>query len=1091
LALVKATYGALFNHLVARVNASIAGDAGAGGKAKGKGRGAAKGASIGILDIFGFESFLVNSFEQLCINYCNEALQQQFNLFVLRNEQEEYDREGIPWSFIEFPENQDVLDLIAFKGTGILNILHDQCRTPGASDKTFAMAMYNKCTPHKRFEADARQTAEQLFGVHHYAGLVEYDVEGFVEKTRDELPKSGSDLLHSSNNELVKAIADVLEAAAAPAKKKPGARAGGAGQRPTVGIQFSTQLQSLRSKIDATSPHYIRCIKPNNALVPDVFDAALIADQLRCAGVIEAVRVSRLGYPQRFAHTQFISRYQILGRKMKKKANSKKFNPAKALVHSIAQNMPVDQGDDVGIQVGKTKVFLRRSAYDLLEKMRRERVASASVSIQRIGRGFLCKRRYKKASGGLIIIQCFVRKVLATKLVGEMRRQHNSIILQRAWRKYSARNRYLSTKCIARWCQTHYRGSIGRRQYDEVNREVKARYLQSRWRGYYALQSFKTHLNAILTIQCARRCLVARRELSLLKAEAKDFANVAKERDILRKEATALKAEIHKLKEESVAAPVQVFDAVADGKKDAEIESLQSALEQLSKEKESTGIELKEVNETLTTLKSERDMVVGALDDIKQVNESLQTKLDSREEELKSREEELNSREEELRCANDDLEQTKKDLDELEKSKVNLNGSSDVQESSAVPQSPAVQESPRGINTESTQDVPEMVELKDAQVVVLKEELEDLKETNETLQIDNDQLMTENLALTSKTADLAKSIDEMRKNIDNQPTRRLSEMSESQKDADTAIEEESTFAIEDKKSMAIEERHASAINPSVCTSLTADISEEEVTKLRDENQILRKQLSLLRINNEIEFDEDEDYEDSLVGESRSDTSEFIGETNDVPEHVMKQILAEVEIVTEEVIVKTRAESESKIADLESEMEELKGEMERSKRLAKYDLDDMTRVNRSLRGELETIAEEKEAIEEELEIKCEEFDALNEDVERFAETFASQHGELQNLETQVKKLQIENEKLRSASADRKKRIGELESQVDVKQAVGSELGKLWDELNRLKGASSPEPGHRKSLQRSHDSSDSEEMSSEGEEISSEEESEEEN
>ena len=91
-------------------------------------------------NIFGFESFQVNSFEQLCINYTNEALQQQFNLFVLRNEQEEYDREGIPWSFIEFPENQDVLDLIAFKGTGILNILHDQCRTPGASDITFAQA---------------------------------------------------------------------------------------------------------------------------------------------------------------------------------------------------------------------------------------------------------------------------------------------------------------------------------------------------------------------------------------------------------------------------------------------------------------------------------------------------------------------------------------------------------------------------------------------------------------------------------------------------------------------------------------------------------------------------------------------------------------------------------------------------------------------------------------------------------------------------------------------------------------------------------------------------------------------------------------
>ena len=255
---------------------------------------------------------------------------------MLRNEQELYDREGIPWSFIEFPENQDVLDLIDFKGSGILNMLHDQCRTPGASDKTFALAMYEKCSSHGRFEADSRQVAQQLFSVHHYAGLVEYDVVGFVEKNRDELPKSGSDLLMSSSNDFVKKLAEILQpnsstssAAARGGKKLMSPRSGGGATRPTVGIQFSSQLHSLRQKIDDTSPHYIRCLKPNNLLVPDHFDTALIADQLRCAGVIEAVRVSRLGYPQRFSHSQFIARYRVLGRKLKKKSSTKKYNPGK------------------------------------------------------------------------------------------------------------------------------------------------------------------------------------------------------------------------------------------------------------------------------------------------------------------------------------------------------------------------------------------------------------------------------------------------------------------------------------------------------------------------------------------------------------------------------------------------------------------------------------------------------------------------------------------------------------------------------------------------------------------------------------------
>lgn len=276
-ALIKATYGTLFSYLVGRINASVSGSDGAGAATRTRKNGASE-ASIGILDIFGFESFQSNSFEQLCINYCNEALQQQFNRYVLRNEQEEYDREGIPWSYIEFPEvrpaylllrsydsntndvlqNQDVLDLIDLKGTGIINILHDQCRTPGASDKSFSMLMYEKCTPHSRFEADPRMVAEKLFAIHHYAGLVEYSVDGFMEKNKDELPKSSAELLLSSSNKFVKIIANEMvhpSSAPTPAKKQLSSPRGSSSQRPTLGIQFSAQLHDLRKKIDDTSPH--------------------------------------------------------------------------------------------------------------------------------------------------------------------------------------------------------------------------------------------------------------------------------------------------------------------------------------------------------------------------------------------------------------------------------------------------------------------------------------------------------------------------------------------------------------------------------------------------------------------------------------------------------------------------------------------------------------------------------------------------------------------------------------------------------------------------------------------------------------------
>ena len=318
-ALLKTTYGALFTYLVQRINASIA------FKKDGNNHVAnmQPAASIGVLDIFGFESFHQNSFEQLCINYCNEALQQQFNAFVLKNEQAEYEREGIEWDFIEFPENQDVLDLIEKRGTGILSILDDQCRAPGPSDKAFAINVYNQCKSQTRFHASRKQTATLHFSVHHYAGPVEYTSLGFVEKNRDELPKETTEMLKTSEVPFVQDLAFIIEHAHEEALAGGGLgavstvsrsfhRADSSVGRATVGGQFRRQLRDLRKKIDTTTPHYIRCIKPNDLLVPDLFDRAIVAEQLKCGGILEAIRVARAGFTQHYPHSDFVRRYRSL-----------------------------------------------------------------------------------------------------------------------------------------------------------------------------------------------------------------------------------------------------------------------------------------------------------------------------------------------------------------------------------------------------------------------------------------------------------------------------------------------------------------------------------------------------------------------------------------------------------------------------------------------------------------------------------------------------------------------------------------------------------------------------------------------------------
>lgn len=400
-ALIKATYGGLFDYLVKNVNERIT--------FKGPG---VKAAYIGVLDIFGFEVFKKNSFEQLCINYCNEALQQQFNKVVFSTEQAEYEKEGIEWSFIEFPDNKEVLDLIDNKGSGIIPILNDMCTAVGLTDLNFARDMYQR-VKNPRFEANHLHVGKGQFVVHHYALSVTYDTDGFVEKNKNELPKEATQLLESSSKPLVQSLAKIISPPA-PAAKGPGAgpvrRFGGKKKVRTVGATFVQQLKKLRTRIDSTNPHYIRCLKPNQHLGPNDFNPVLVSEQLRSLGVVEAIKLSRMGFPQRYEHDLFLHRYgiiaadeikgtegpdrlmalvKILARKIKSSANSVDENDLSAgekreLTKSI-------KASDSGMQVGKTKVFLQQEAFDELERLRIDEYDTAVIKIQAQARVHLAK----------------------------------------------------------------------------------------------------------------------------------------------------------------------------------------------------------------------------------------------------------------------------------------------------------------------------------------------------------------------------------------------------------------------------------------------------------------------------------------------------------------------------------------------------------------------------------------------------------------------------------------------------------------------------------------------------------------------------
>mmetsp|Transcript_9197 Transcript_9197/g.21938 ORF Transcript_9197/g.21938 Transcript_9197/m.21938 type:complete len:1098 (-) Transcript_9197:147-3440(-) len=455
-ALLKSTYATLFTYLVGRINDSISYQ-----REYDEDDNTIYNpefdpvAVIGVLDIFGFESFKTNSFEQLCINYCNEALQQQFNAFVLKNEQSEYEREGIDWSFIDFPENQDVLDLIDKRGSGLLCILDDQCKAPGTTDRSFALDVMNKCKNQQRFSADRKQTARLQFSVHHYAGAVQYSTQGFIEKNRDELPKEACELLQGSTNPFIRHLADIVQFTRTQRTSvKPNALIRRQDAKETVGGEFRRQLRDLRGKIDHMTPHYVRCLKPNDELVQNDFDRAAIAEQLRCGGILEAVRVARAGFSNHYSHSNFVRRYRFLvWKEMRVSARNRKSTVAdtsrecmeviKHLCEKISNGSEENgtEGDNnrvlapsatakrytstspvpswskksqtpaskpdasslkrgggmsselakLGIQFGKTKVFLRHNAFEKIEQMRTKEHSRAAVKLNSVFRMYLAR----------------------------------------------------------------------------------------------------------------------------------------------------------------------------------------------------------------------------------------------------------------------------------------------------------------------------------------------------------------------------------------------------------------------------------------------------------------------------------------------------------------------------------------------------------------------------------------------------------------------------------------------------------------------------------------------------------------------------
>ncbi|CAL4974396.1 unnamed protein product [Urochloa decumbens] len=614
--LAKQIYSRLFDWLVNRINASI-------------GQDPDSNKLIGVLDIYGFESFKTNSFEQLCINFTNEKLQQHFNQNVFKMEQEEYTREQINWSYIEFVDNQDVLDLIEKKPGGIIALLDEACMFPKSTHETLSQKLYEKFKNHKRFTKP--KLSRTAFTIQHYAGDVTYQSDQFLDKNKDYVVAEHQELLNASKCSFVSGLFP------------PATEENTKSSKSSIATRFKLQLHELMETLSSTEPHYIRCIKPNSVLKPAIFENTNVLQQLRCSGVLEAIRISCAGYPTRKLFHDFLHRFRVLAPEVLKEKNDEK----------VACQKILDKIGLQGYQIGRTKVFLRAGQMAELDARRTEMRNNAARGVQSQYRTHVAREQFLVLRDTSICLQSFVRARLACKQHEFLRQQAAALRIQKTTRWYFAWKTYCQLRLSAVTLQAGLRAMAARDEFNFRKRNKASVHIQSQWRCHRDYSNYMKLKRAALTYQCAWRRRVARKELRKLKMAARDTQalKVAKEKLEERVEELTsrlglekkLRSDLEKSKDVEVsklkAALHEMEQRVEEAKAMQEQESAKKAVEEaLAQEREKINLlttEIEGLKAVLVAEQEKNDATKKAHANALETNEELNKKISDADEKIK------------------------------------------------------------------------------------------------------------------------------------------------------------------------------------------------------------------------------------------------------------------------------------------------------------------------------------------------------------------------------------------------------------------------------------------------------------------------
>ncbi|KAL2325366.1 hypothetical protein Fmac_024424 [Flemingia macrophylla] len=446
--LAKTIYSRLFDWLVDKINNSIGQDP----KSK---------SLIGVLDIYGFESFKSNRH---------------------------------------------------WKPGGIIALLDEACMFPKSTHETFANKLYQTFKNHKRFIKPKLSRTD--FTIAHYAGEVLYQSDQFLDKNKDYVVPEHQDLLSASKCSFVSGLFPPLPEETSKSSKFS-----------SIGSRFKLQLQQLMETLNSTEPHYIRCVKPNNLLKPAIFENNNIMQQLRCGGVLEAIRISCAGYPTRRAFFEFINRFGLLGPEVMESNCDEKTGCQK-----ILEKMGLK-----GYQIGKTKVFLRAGQMAELDARRSQVLSNAAKVIQRRIRTHQARKHYLALRKQTIYVQSRWRGRLACKLYEHLRREAAAVKIQKNVRRYEARKAYKDRHMAALTLQTALRAIAARKKFRFKKQTKASIIIQARWRCHKAAVHYKRLKKGTLITQCRWRGRMARRELRKLKMAARETGALQEAKDKLEK----------------------------------------------------------------------------------------------------------------------------------------------------------------------------------------------------------------------------------------------------------------------------------------------------------------------------------------------------------------------------------------------------------------------------------------------------------------------------------------------------------------------------------------------------------------------------